>query len=776
VFAASISILLMSLLSSVEAVQTSTPAQEIDEQAVPAGTVLQIRLRQTLSSFGSRPGTPVSAIVVAPVESEGRLILPRKAELRGTIQSVRRVGLGLARETARLHIEFDSLIIPNGRTFSVKGQLAAVDDSRESVDADGRIHGIRATASFSSILSGLAISAAAVDPMMLGFAASSSLSVFRIPESEIIFPVGTELRMRLNEALILPGPFPAVAPKFRPELQDEELTELVRRLPFRTETDATPIASDLTSLLYIGSEGSITRAFDAAGWARADALSTASRYNAMRAVLENQGYRHGPMSTLLLNGEKPNYEYSKTLNTFFKRHHLRIYRQPSTYRGVPVWTSTATHDSGVGFSRAARTMIHLIDENIDDERSKVVNDLTLTGCVDAVHYMERPWVPLDASNATGDALITDGQLAILVLNDCESADRADIPDDSLTEARTTESAPLRPVRDAVLALHNALVRGNIGYQAYSGIRAVRGAFRKSAPQGQPRTLHLGGEEFRIVPGASVSDTKDLPDDPGRDHGPSFQLPGERQSSATILDFSISGGHSGFGNSLFSTQPVDFTVAVPSLTETTRIDFATRLHSGWVIAPRVTLNSWNRISNEFGFTYNRSELSIAGADADSALTRDHFRSQIRQFTYNTLLHLKPNGSRFRPYVAAGPVLQLIRTVESKPTSNRRLRLAVKDLGIIVGAYEFGSKPPLEGGGIFQFGLQYGAGFKVQLSHRLFLRTDFRETLSRQPDFWTKSYPTLRELGSGEGITVDFGRLQKHGPLRLQLFSTGFGIAF
>ncbi len=91
---------------------------------------------------------------------------------------------------------------------------------------------------------------------------------------------------------------------------------------------------------------------------------------------------------------------------------------------------------------------------------------------------------------------------------------------------------------------------------------------------------------------------------------------------------------------------------------------------------------------------------------------------------------------------------------------------------------GSRAPSidpEGGGIFQFGLQYGGGFKYQITPRFFLRMDFRETLSPQPDYWTKSYPTLN-LNTDPGSTFAIGKLEKFGPLRQQLASAGFGISF
>lgn len=121
------------------------------------------------------------------------------------------------------------------------------------------------------------------------------------------------------------------------------------------------------------------------------------------------------------------------------------------------------------------------------------------------------------------------------------------------------------------------------------------------------------------------------------------------------------------------------------------------------------------------------------------------------------------------------LRLLRLTDSKPKVNPLFKLALKDLGLIVGAYQFGSLPPLEGGGIFQFGLQYGGGFKYQLTPRFFLRADFRQTLSPQPDYWTKSYPTIRkDLVEDPGDGVEIKPYQKFAPLRQNATTVGFGI--
>ena len=763
-----------------------SPASQLHEsgaakEEVPGGTLLHIRLRQTISSFGSKQDTPISAIVIQPVALDDQIVLPMNTELRGTIARVRRIGVGLSHETALLDLRFDTLILPGGQPQTIVGHISAVDNSRETVDAKGVIHGIRATASTAKVLSGLAISAAAIDPMSQLFAASASLSTFRIPESEIILPVGAELTYKTDQEIPVAQQFPGLPPFLKEDPETTQLTDLVRPLPFRTATTKPSTPSDLISFLYLGSEESIRKAFDAAGWVPADPLSTQSKYGVMRSIMENQGYREGPVSTLLLEGQPPTMVFSKTLDTFFARHHLRIYSQPGTFDGQPIFSSTATHDSGIGLNKKAKSMIHLIDEHIDEERGKVVDDLWLTGCVDSVSYIERPWVPRDAKNATGDTLITDGRLAVLRLNDCADPHRADVPDSSLGTVQEKAPAVERFGRNTVLYLRDDFGRGNIVYQGYSGVKTFWGmTHKKPQSAGTPTVLNVGGEPYQVVSRPSQSMPKGGPKD-ATGVEPSFVLPGMPRSYKTKLEFSISGGGSFFANDQFATQSIILSSTSPPPIVLPQ-DFVNYLHGGFTIAPKATINSWKYISNEFGYTYNKAPLEIAVNTPTGpfpGLVRHvaDANGQIRQFTYNALLQLRPNGKRFRPYGAIGPSFQLLRLTEAKPQVNPLLKLAIKDLGLIVGAYQFGSKPPLEGGGIFQFGFQYGGGFKYQITPRFFTRVDFRETLSPQPDYWTKSYPTLRkEIEEDPTDSLEIKPLQKFGPLRQDVLTAGFGISF
>jgi hypothetical protein len=776
----------VTLYSLMAAGQTEPPAEshaaapQSSGLVVPAGTELHIRLRDTVSSYGSKQDDPILAIVIQPVEVDGQIVLPLNTELRGKIARVRRIGIGLSHEVALLDLRFDTLLVPGGKPEPLVGQVAAVDNSRETVDDQGVIKGIRATASTSKVISGMAISLASFDPMSQLFAASAAVSAFRIPESEIIFPVGTELTYRVTQPIPVEQQFPGLPALVKSDAQAEQLSELIKPLPFRTATTTPVTPSDLITLLYVGSKDAIKKAFDAAGWVPADPLSTQSKFGVMRSVIENQGYREGPMSTLTLEGQLPTLVYSKTLDTFFARHHLRIYSQPGEFDGQSIFSSTATHDSGIGINKSAKSLIHLIDEHIDQERGKVIDDLWLTGCVQSVSYIERPWVPQDAKNATGDTLITDGRIAVVRMNDCADPHRADVPDPWVANAKEKPPAIERFERNTVLYLRDDFFRGNIVYQGYSGVRTVWGMTHKKKDTGAPQMLNVGGEQYEVVSRPNLSMPKGGPKDPSSVR-PSFVLPGTPRDYSTHLEFSISGGGSFFANPQFSSQGIILSSTTPPPI-VLPLDFPIYLHGGYTIAPKATLNSWKYVSNEFGYTYNRVPLEIAvniptGPSPGLVRHISDADGQIRQFTYNAVIHVRPNGKRFRPYGALGPSFQLLRLTDAKSQVNPILKLAIKDLGLIIGAYQFGSKPPLEGGGIFQFGLQYGGGFKYQITPRFFLRTDFRETLSPQPDYWTKSYPTLRkDLVVDPGDSLVIKPLEKFGPLRLQTASAGFGISF
>jgi opacity protein-like surface antigen len=188
--------------------------------------------------------------------------------------------------------------------------------------------------------------------------------------------------------------------------------------------------------------------------------------------------------------------------------------------------------------------------------------------------------------------------------------------------------------------------------------------------------------------------------------------------------------------------------------------ANTLHNGWELGGTVTLNPQKYLSHEFAYDHSFTEfslqLAVVGADqtSGSEISQIEFQTvglRTSQFTYNLLINATPKTSRLRPYIAVGPALQLMHLSDAPiKKAPSWFRLGLSNIGLISAAYNFGSDPPLEGGGIFQAGLNYGGGVRYRITPRWMIRADYRETLTSQPDFWSKSQKDI--LG---GLVYDPG---------------------
>ena len=382
-------------------------------QPAPVGTQVSIRLKNAVSARSSKPADPVEAVVIAPATANGRTVISPGAVVRGTVEKVAQPSADGQR--AALLLRFTGLDTGGARR-TMLARVASVDNARETVDDQGQITGILANETLTGRLdAGLT----KLGEQYSGFAdilSAAKNAVFQQASTEISFPPGVEMTLRLAEPVTLPpDQTPAPRPGARPFTDRASLAELVSREPFQTVAQRPPKPSDITNLLLVASEDALRRAFTEAGWSGAAGLNPLSKLETLRALVEDRGYSEAPVSVLLLEGKPPDLVFEKTLNTFARRHHLRIWRRPVSFHGKTVWAVAATHDIGIDFSEAERTFIHRVDSQIDDERGKVVNDLLFAGQVEAFDLVERPAVPRQVRNATGDNLETDGRIAILEL-------------------------------------------------------------------------------------------------------------------------------------------------------------------------------------------------------------------------------------------------------------------------------------------------------------------------------------------------------------------------
>jgi hypothetical protein len=127
----------------------------------------------------------------------------------------------------------------------------------------------------------------------------------------------------------------------------------------------------------------------------------------------------------------------------------------------------------------------------------------------------------------------------------------------------------------------------------------------------------------------------------------------------------------------------------------------------------------------------------------------------------------------------PCLQLL-SLDDAPLRKAPsyFKIGLQNVGTLLAAFNFAGDPPLEGGGIFQIGLEYGAGVKVRVHPRITLSVDFRETWSKNPRFVTNTFTS--DYFDAEGLASDYDLLRLRASpdsvFRQDRFSGGIAFTF
>jgi hypothetical protein len=407
----------------------------------------------------------VTGVLTEAIQCEGETDFPVGTHVTGTVRSVRKVGWGIRHETAALDIDFNQLHPDDGPPVEFLASLTEVENAREQVSSKGMIQGVRSSDTPEGRINSRLRHLPTWNPYSdLGLIVyKATFPIF--PEPEIYLPEGTDLRLKLDKAMLTPA---AVAP---PPVDtdayaadDFEWQEFSHRIPTRSTT-TTMVPADLINLAFVGSREEVVAAFHAAGWVNSDTFGRHAFMRDFYAFLNNSGYPQMPMRPFLLNGEPADMNWQKSLNSYARRDHLRMWEWDDPNSGKIVWLSASTHDTGAALSLKYRQFVHHISPDIDEERSKVIRDLTAAGCVQSVHMIARRGVPNMTQSYNGDPVRTDGSLAVVELKDCQS------PTPEL--AQVSAPAPYKPgnktfryFRRQILTFRSDIWRANIIYGLY----------------------------------------------------------------------------------------------------------------------------------------------------------------------------------------------------------------------------------------------------------------------------------------------------------------------
>jgi LssY-like putative type I secretion system component LssY len=395
-------------------------AQDVACNIVPAGQEFWIRLTDPVSTYSSKRGSAVRAILIESPLCREAPVFPTGLAVEGHITHLRKVGMGVLHESSVVTINFDR-VFAGPESLPIRTRVEEVANGREGVKK-GVIQGVGARATPQKVMTTWLLHLPFWnDPESCWVFLLGRLVFPYSPEPEIYLPPGTDLRLRLTAPLTLPSDWPAAAPTENSQDDapiDERVSETLEALPERSVTrKGRP--SDVLNLAFLGSAHQVEEAFQAAGWTYGDSVSTWSVLREMRALSSLNSYSHLPISNQWLSGQAPDFTLQKSFDSYQKREHIRFWNEPVP--GQDLWVSGAIRETSAAWSFRKRRFIHHVDPDLDAEREKVVRDLSLTGCVANVYRVDRPQAPRQLKIPSGDTLRTNGAVAVLQLRDCEPA-------------------------------------------------------------------------------------------------------------------------------------------------------------------------------------------------------------------------------------------------------------------------------------------------------------------------------------------------------------------
>jgi len=370
---------------------------------IPADTVLYLRLQAAVSTKTSKEGQAVTATVAREVAVAGSVAIPVGAALKGKIAKCSQSSRPDLH--SELLLNFTELDIPGEGALKVTGHLSGVSNARETLLADGTVVGVLESDAPATLLSGALAKLGAMSPQIQQQIEKQKIGQV---DTSIEFPAGTDLQFTFTQPLSVRQTFASAAPAALPASVLASLQNLLEGAPQRAVSkDNKP--GDPINLVFVGTGPEIEQAFRAAGWIEPKRETGQSVLDTVVAVINDDGYNAAPVSDLYVYGKREDLAFEKVLNTFNKRHHLRLWQAPERAPdGRPIWLGAATHDTGIDIHPGV--VSHATDPDLDDERAQVESDLVGGGSVQALQLISPPHPLSSGFTATGGAWHTDGRL------------------------------------------------------------------------------------------------------------------------------------------------------------------------------------------------------------------------------------------------------------------------------------------------------------------------------------------------------------------------------
>lgn len=180
------------------------------------------------------------------------------------------------------------------------------------------------------------------------------------------------------------------------------------------------LLGDPINLALQGDEDAVHRAFENAGWRRADPVTLRSSWRIIVSTLTRRSYDEAPVSPLYLFGRMQDFAYQQEVEgNPAKRHHVRFWRTPEGWLlpgGARVdWLAAGTFDRAVGLSLFTLQVTHKIDADTDIERDHIISSIRSSNPGAVLEVLRDFSTGYHSRNGGGDSIRTDGDLPILDL-------------------------------------------------------------------------------------------------------------------------------------------------------------------------------------------------------------------------------------------------------------------------------------------------------------------------------------------------------------------------
>src|SRR5271157_4117457 len=357
---------------------------------IPDGTVVHLRLTQTVSSAQARAGDPLVFTVEKDVRVGDSIIIPAGSAARGSVTRVKhRRFLGIGGDVV---FNLDSVELVNGETVCLRARK----------EVKGISHTWRMIAEM-AVASLVYLPAA---PVFL-FSRGGASTVLK----------NTQIKAQIDGSTsVLSAELP------RTGETTSGLNSMMDNLAPRV-LDGEGRERDMVNLVFIAQDNDLQAAFKRAGWVKTDAWKLVMAWHLLTKRTHDATL---PMARFYMYGRVQDYSYAlpEPGAIVSRRHHLRIWKTGYTMDGTPLWAGAATHDVAIYIAMRGHLINHRIDPAVDTERDFVGTDLTDTASVSGQEYLHSADPVFLAQTASGEAYHSDSRILLLDLHSVTSAKTA----------------------------------------------------------------------------------------------------------------------------------------------------------------------------------------------------------------------------------------------------------------------------------------------------------------------------------------------------------------